>query len=170
MIIKLIENLKTYKEGSPLNLMKDILLKSGSIFLKFISNIRTRIQTRNKNHQQYEIWLYLNVYAPIHKIIEENIVPSYGYEGLDLISANNIIGIVEKNQDFLDKELIILKDILVEEIYHATICNDEMYYNRFDEDGELCNYIIKEYDRLKKVYFFKRVILLCYKTITIFPN
>ncbi len=100
MIIKLIENLKTYKEGSPLNLMKDILLKSGSIFLKFISNIRTRIQTRNKNHQQYEIWLYLNVYAPIHKIIEENIVPSYGYEGLDLISANNIIGIVEKFKIF----------------------------------------------------------------------
>lgn len=96
------------------------------------------------------VYLYINVYAPIHKIIMDNVPPLDGYEGLDLNSANKIIDIIDNNIDYICQELIDLRNMLYEEVFIACITSQDSYYTRFDEEGMLMKHIKENYNKLKK--------------------
>lgn len=124
---------------------------------ELMGRIGDRIWEQRKENREfkrrYQVWYFRKVLAPIYKIIDKNIVPSYGYEGIDIDSVNKTIEIIEKYQDFVPEKLERLKFKLEEEIFHVSNMDGEVWYIRFDEDGELCKYIIEHYNNLKKEIF-----------------
>ncbi len=81
-----------------------ILFKISCKFVDSVVEGRSGHKEKKREVQkEYQYWLYLNVYAPIYKIMNTNVLPGCVYEGIDIDSGNNII----ENYNDLKKKLFM---------------------------------------------------------------
>jgi len=129
-----------------------IVSSSLNFIFQFFNDKRKYKEEKLKELKENDKLIIKEIYGPILIILEGDIIPGDGYDGLDSDQLTSIRKIIEINPHLVDKELDHVTYNYLEELYHLSRnqSSPNSYEKFIDFDRKLFTHVLTVYNTKKK--------------------
>ncbi|WP_283746332.1 hypothetical protein [Bacillus cereus] len=117
-----------------------------AILAAILTHYFTMRKERFSKTYEHKLKIFTNVYTPIYGILRNEVEPGEGYRGLNPTAFIEIMDILEENIELVDPNLESILWNLKEDYYDM----GEMGFDFLDEDRKLLDFILFQYNVLRK--------------------